>query len=182
VNNLLRILFILALFFLLWVKQSVYLLYMLPLLWLVSYRDFTKLNIRVIKSIIFFNLGVSVGYIIVSYTKGISPIEFLLYINLKVYMLTYFVFYFFSKVDIVEFFAFSKELSYLLMISLSQIISYKKSFEEFRLAYKARVVKKLRQREKGFTTTVFEFFLKKALSDSKERTLAMKARGFFDQV
>lgn len=179
-NNLLRVLFVLVLFSLLWVKHSIYLLYMLPLLWLVTYRDFIKLNTRVIKSIIFFNLGVSVGYIVVSYIKGVSPVEFLLYINLKVYMLTYFVFYFFSKVDVVEFFAFSKELSYLLMISLSQIISYKKSFEEFRLAYKARVVKKLRERERGFVTTVFEFFLKKALSDSKERTLAMKARGFFD--
>ncbi len=181
-NNLLRVTFIIALFMLLWVKQSIYLLYILPFLWLVSYRDFIRLNTKVIKSIIFFNLGVSVGYVVVSYVKGVSPFEFLLYINLKVYMLTYFVFFFFSKVDIVEFFSFSKDLSYLLMITLSQIISYKKSFEEFRLAYRARVVKKLRQRERGFITTVFEFFLKKALSDSKERTMAMKARGFFDQA
>jgi cobalt/nickel transport system permease protein len=80
----------------------------------------------------------------------------------------------------IEFFSFSKELSFLLSISLSQIISYKKTFEDFRLAYRARVVRSLREREKGFVGRVFEFFLLKALRDSKERTMAMKARGFFD--
>jgi len=165
---------------LLWIKEARFLLYILPLLWIVSYRDFTKLNKKVIKSILFFNLGISLGYILMSYLKGISPLEFLVYINLKVYLLTYFVFYFFSKVNIVEFFSFSKELSYLMMISLSQIISYKKTFEDFKSAYKARVIKKLRQREKRFIAKVFEFFMKKALYDSKERTMAMKARGFFD--
>jgi cobalt/nickel transport system permease protein len=80
----------------------------------------------------------------------------------------------------VKFFSFSKELSFLLTMTLSQIFSYKKTFEDFRLAYKARVIKKLRSREKNFITKTFEFFLKKALKDSKEKTLAMKARGFFD--
>jgi cobalt/nickel transport system permease protein len=165
---------------LLWIKEARFLLYILPFLWIVSYKDFVKLNKKVIKSILFFNLGVSLGYLLMSYLKGVSPVEFLIYINLKVYVLTYFVFYFFSKVNIIEFFSFSKELSYLLMISLSQIISYKKTFEDFKLAYKARVIKKIRQREKKFITWVFEFFMKKALYDSKERSIAMKARGFFD--
>jgi cobalt/nickel transport system permease protein len=80
----------------------------------------------------------------------------------------------------VRFFSFSKEVSFLLTMTLSQIFSYKKTFEDFRLAYKARVIKKLRSREKSFITKTFEFFLKKALKDSKEKTLAMKARGFFD--
>ena len=179
-NNLLRILFVFTLFLLLWIKHSIFLLYILPILWLLSYRQFVKLNIRVIKSIFFFNFSVSLGFIVASLIKGVSPIEFLVYINLKVYVLTYFVFFFFSKVNIVQFFSFSKDLSYLLMISLSQIISYKKSFEDFRLAYKARVIRKLRQRQRGFIALMFEFFMKKALDDSKERTMAMKARGFFD--
>jgi cobalt/nickel transport system permease protein len=115
-----------------------------------------------------------------SLIQSLSPWEFLLYINLKVYLLTYFVFYFFSKVDMIAFFSFSKELSFLLSISLSQIISYKKTFDDFRLAFQARVIRKVSEREKGFITQVLEFFLLKALRDSKERTMAMKARGFFD--
>jgi len=180
VNNLRRVLFIAVLFMLLWIKESRFLLFALPILWLFSYKEFYRLNKKVLKSILLFNLGVSLGYLLVSYLKGVSGWEFLFYINLKVYILTYSVFLFFERVDVVEFFSFSKELSYLLMISLSQIISYKKSFEDFRLAYRARVVRNLRQRERGFITTVFEFFMKKALNDSKERTMAMKARGFFD--
>jgi len=162
--------------------SSEYLFPLLVVLWAVSYKDFLSLNKKVVKSIVWFNLSVSLGYIAMSMFQEYSPWEFVLYINLKVYLITYFVFYFFSKVDMISFFSFSKELSYLLSISLSQIISYKKSFEDFTLAYKARMVKKLREREQGFITRVFEFFLTKALKDSKERTLAMKARGFFDNA
>jgi cobalt/nickel transport system permease protein len=115
-----------------------------------------------------------------SFFKEINVVEYLVYINLKVFSLTYFVFFFFSKVDMVKFFSFSKDLSYLLTITLSQIYSYKKTFEDFRLAYKARVIKKVKNQEEGFIKRTFEFFLKKAMSDSKERSLALKARGFFD--
>ncbi|MEO1923254.1 MAG: hypothetical protein ABGX25_01895 [Nautiliaceae bacterium] len=94
--------------------------------------------------------------------------------------MTYFVFWYFSKVSIVEFFAFSREFSYLLTITLSQIYSYKKTFIDFRDAFKARVIN-VKNKEKQFIVNTFKFFLKKAMKDSKERALAMKARGFFDE-
>ena len=175
-----RVFFLFALLGILLLKESFFLVLFLVPIWLFSYKDFLKLNKRVLKSILWFNLTVSLGYIIMSFIQDISPWHYVVYINLKVYLVTYFVFLFFSRVDMVEFFSFSKELSYLLSISLSQIISYEKTFEDFRLAYKARVVRKLRERERGFIAQTFEFFLTKALRDSKERTLAMKARGFFD--
>lgn len=179
-SNFSRVLFFVLLVTLLSLKNSLYFIAVLPLLWGAAGSNFIQLNKRVLKSVLFFNLSVSLGYIIVAYIKDITAWEYLLYINVKVYSLTFFVFLFFSRVNVIEFFSFSKELSYLLTISLSQILSYKKSFEDFRLAYKARVVKKLRQRERSFIVYVFEFFMQKALHDSKERTLAMKARGFFD--
>lgn len=161
--------------------HNIYLIALLVLLiWGISYKDFFKLNKKVIKSILLFNVGVSVGYLVISLIKGIEPFNYLIYINLKVFLITYFVFWFFNKVNVVQFFAFSKELSYLLIITLSQIISYKKSFEEFRLAYKARVVKRAREQEKGFIVRVFDIFFNKALKDSKERSLSLRARGFFD--
>ncbi len=174
-----RILFVAVLFTLLYLKESLTLGVATLFLWLVSFRDFFVINKKVVKSILIFNLGVSLGYILMGYINGFNPIDFIIYINIKVYVLTYFVFWFFGRVNIVEFFNFSKDLGYLLMISLSQIISYKKTYEEFRLSFKARVVKKIRQRQKGFITKSFEFFLIKSLKDSRERSLAMKARGFF---
>ena len=178
-KNLYRVSFVITLLALLWLRDIRVMFVAVVLLWIVSYKDIVKLNKKVIKSIFLFNMSITVGYVILSFFKDVSLVSFIVYINLKVYLLTYFVFWFFAKVDVVDFFSFSKDLSYLLSISLSQIVSYKKTYEDFRLAYKARVIKKLRQREKGFIGRVFDFFLQKALKDAKERSLAMKARGFF---
>ncbi len=114
-----------------------------------------------------------------AFFKNTNPWYYVVYINLKVYTLTYFVFLFFENVSVVKFLAFSKDLSYLLTITLSQIFTYKKTYEDFRLAFRARVMK-IKIKEKVFIQRVFKFFLNKAMYDSKERTLAMKGRGFFD--
>jgi cobalt/nickel transport system permease protein len=138
-----------------------------------------SLLIKSVKAVLFFNLGVSIGYIILAYFKNIAPWHYILYINLKVILMTYFVFWYFNRVSIVEFFSFSREFSYLLTITLSQIYSYKKTFIDFRDAFRARVIN-IRDKEKQFITNTFKFFLNKAMRDSKERALGMKARGFFE--
>ena len=177
--NIIRIFFILSFFLLLSLKNIYFLTTALLFLWGISLKDFIKLNKRVIKSIIIFNLGVSLGYVLMAYLKNITPWQYLIYINLKVYTLTYFVFWFFAKISPVQFMAFSKDLGYLTTITLSQIYSYKKTFEDFRLAFKSRVIK-LKDKNPKFITRTFEFFLTKSLKDANERSLAMKARGFFD--
>ena len=179
-KNIIKIFFILSFFILLSLKANIYLFIALIFLWSISIKDFIKLNKKVIKSILVFNLGVSIGFIIIALIKNTNPWNYVLYINLKVYILTYFVFWFFTKVSVVEFFSFSKDLSYLTTITLSQIYSYKKTFEDFKMAFKARVYK-LTDKNPKFITRTFEFFLTKALKDSKERSLAMKARGFFEK-
>ena len=177
---LIRVIFFAIFLLFLSIKNLETVLVAIFLLWIIFYKNILRLNKRVVKSIILFNLGVSIGYVAMSLIKDRNFLEYLFYINLKVYILTLFVFGFFERVNIIKFFAFSKELSYLLTITLSQIISYKKSFEEFRLAYKARVVKRVKEQEKGFIVKVFDIFFNKALKDSKERTLSLRARGFFD--
>jgi len=172
--------FVIIFFTLLWFKNIEFLLISLFIISLIAYKDFFKISKKVLKSIFIFNLGVSIGYIIMALYKGIEPWYYISYINLKVYTLTFFVFWFFSKVSIVKFFSFSKDLSYLLSITLSQIYSYKQTFEDFKLAYRARFIKNYRQRKSDFIKVVFSFFLKKAISDSEQRVIAMRARGFFD--
>lgn len=173
-----RIFFILAFFTLLSLKNCIYLIIALCILWIISYKKCIFLTKRVIKSIIIFNLGVTLGYILMAAFKHISPWNYVIYINLKVFVLTYFVFWFFATISPVQFMAFSKDLGYLTTITLSQIFSYKKTFEDFKLAFKSRVLK-LKDKNPKFITRTFEFFLTKALNDANERTLAMKARGFF---
>jgi len=178
-QNIIRVSFISIVFLLLYVKSVSILFFVLPFLWIISFKYFIKINKKVIKSIFVFNLSISIGYLLMGYIQGIFVSEYLIYINLKVYLLTYFVFWFFAKVDVVQFFSFSKDLSYLLSISLSQIVSYKKTFEDMKLAYRARVIYKVKNRQEGFIVNSFRFFFEKALHDSKERSLAMKSRGFF---
>ncbi len=175
-----RLIFIISLFLLLQIKTIWLLSAIIAILWLLSWKNFYSINKKVIKSIIFFNLIVSLGYIIFGIFKGYIDWKYIIYINEKVYALSYFVSLFFIQIDFVQFFSFSKELSFLLSISLSQIISYKKTFEDFRLAFKTRVIKNVHKYEKDFIAQTLTFFFEKAMFDAKERSLAMKARGFFD--
>ena len=177
-----RILFIGFFFFFLSLKQIEYIAVALFSVLAVGFVIDKNVNvfIKSVKAVLLFNLGVSLGYLILAWFKNISPWHYILYINLKVILMTYFVFWFFSKVSLIQFFSFSKDLSYLLTITLSQIYSYKKTFLDFRDAFRARVVN-IRDKEKTFIVNTFRFFFQKALKDSKERTLAMKARGFFEE-
>jgi len=181
--NLKRLLFVFLFFLLLSLKDIKIILLSLGVLVAVTFVVDKNLKIffKALKSILLFNLGVSIGYVILTFFRHIDPWEYILYINLKVVLMTYFVFWYFSKISIVEFFSFSDDLSYLLTITLSQIYSYKKTFIDFRDAFRARVVN-LRDKEKQFIANTFKFFLNKAMRDAKERALAMKARGFFDET
>jgi cobalt/nickel transport system permease protein len=175
----LRILFLIIFLSLLYLKNIELILLSIFTIFLIDFKNIFKRSKKVFISIFLFNLGVSLGYILMAYIKGISPWHYIIYINLKVFMLTYFVFMFFEKVNIVKFFSFSKDLSYLLTMTLSQIFSYKKTFEDFKMAFKSRVVS-VKNKEKKFITNTLKFFFKKAFKDSKEKSLALKARGFFN--
>ena len=174
-----RLFFIAFFFAFLYLKNVKIITAVIVVLMLIDYKKAFKRAKRVIFSIFLFNFGVSVGYVLTGYIKGFNPWGYVLYINLKVFLMTYFVFWFFERVNVVEFFSFSKDFSYLMTMTLSQIYSYKKTFEDFRMAFKARVVS-IRDKEKDFIANTFKFFFKKAIKDSKERALAMSARGVFD--
>ncbi len=174
-----RLFFLFAFLTLLSLKNNIYILSVIAVLLIVDFKNIYKRSKRVIVSIFLFNTSISIGYIIVSYFKHISPWEYILYINLKVFMMTYFVFWFFDRVNVVKFFSFSKDFSYLLTMTLSQIFSYRKTFEDFKMAFKSRVVD-IKGKEKTFIANTFKFFFDKAFKESKERALAMRARGFFE--
>ena len=174
-----RIIFVLTFLILLNIKDSYFLAIALMFLYIISYNKAFYLSKRVLKSILIFNFGVSLGYFFMAIFKGINPWEYLVYINLKVFVMTYFIFWFFSYISPIQFMGFSKNLSYLTTITISQIFSYQKTFEDFKLAFKSKVYK-LKDKNPKFITKTFDFFLTKALNDANERALAMKARGFFE--
>ena len=113
--------------------------------------------------------------------QGRVWLEYILLFNLRVFVLTLITLLFSHYVNIALALSFSKTLSFLLSVSLSQIYSYQKSYENFMLSLKSRLIKKMNERaKKEFITSVFGYFFTKALYDSEEKSLALKARGFFD--
>ena len=149
---------------------------------LLARSEWFKLLKKALKSIFFFNIAISIGYLTIALLQQKAWMEYLLLFNLRVFDLTLTTLLFSHTVNIALALSFSKTLSFLLSISLSQIYSYQKSYENFMLALKSRLIKKMGERaKKEFITSVFGYFFTKALYDSEEKSLALKARGFFDQ-
>lgn len=145
-------------------------------------REWFKMLKKALKSIFFFNIAISIGFVSIALLQQKPWIEYLLLFNLRVFDLTLTTMLFSHYVNIALALSFSKTLSFLLSISLSQIYSYQKSYENFMLALKSRLIKKMGERaKKEFITSVFGYFFTKALYDSEEKSLALKARGFFDK-
>jgi len=141
-----------------------------------------KLLKRALKSILLFNLVISIAYIIMAIAHQRSWSNYIVLFNMRVFDLTLLTFLFTHYANVAQALSFSKTLSYLWTISLSQIYSYQKSYENFMLALKSRLIKKMNERaKKEFITSVFGYFFTKALYDSEEKSLALKARGFFDK-
>jgi len=144
---------------------------------LLSFKDAKKS----IKAIFLFNISVTLGYVIKAYLTQSPFLDYIMMFNLRVFDITFLVFYTFGKINLLRAFSFSRSLKLLLISTLSQIASFQKSYEDFKMALKSRSVKKLSESDKKkFISSMFYFFFKKSLLNSKERTLALKARGFFD--
>ncbi len=132
-------------------------------------------------AIVFFNLGVSIGYIIESLFLNRDFLSYLCLLNLRVFDMTFAVLFVSSRINLLKALSFSKSLQFLLSATLSQIDVFKRTYDDFMLALKSRTVKKLSERKtKDFISNMFFYFYKKSIHNSKERTLALKSRGFFD--
>ena len=162
--------------------SSYLLLFFAFILLLLARSQWLKMLKKSFKAIVFFNIAITLGYLIIALVQQKPWLDYLLLFNLRVFDLTLTTMLFSHYVNIALALSFSKTLSFLLSISLSQIYSYQKSYENFMLALKSRLIKKMSERaQKEFITSVFGYFFTKALYDSEEKSLALKARGFFDK-
>ncbi len=149
-------------------------------LFVLSGKSIVPVLKKTVLSIILFNSIVSISYIIYSIFKNQEWFEYILLLNLRVFTITFMTFLFIDRVNIFKALSFSKTLQFLLVLSYSQILTYKKSFNEFKLALKSRTVQKPERKDMyNFISRVFYFFLNKSMNNSKEISQAMKSRGFF---
>ncbi|SNZ07040.1 cobalt/nickel transport system permease protein [Persephonella hydrogeniphila] len=161
------------------VHNIYFLLSFLIFLFVLSNKDTFNILKKTVISVIAFNSVVSISYIILSIIRNTGWLEYITLLNLRVITITFMTFLFINRVNIIKAFSFSKTAQYLLTISYSQILRYRKTFEEFKYSLKSRTVKPEIKDMYNFTSAVFLYFLNKSFRDSKEISQAMKSRGFF---
>ncbi len=158
----------------------VFLLIFLLFLFFLSLSNVFKIFKKTLFSIIIFNSIISVSYILLNLLKAKIYWDYLILINLRVFVLTYMTFLFIKKVSIINALSFSKNLSMVLTLSLSQILSFLKLKEDFRHSFKSRVLKKPKKKEiYNFLSSMLFCFFNLSYNNIKEIALAMKSRGFY---
>ncbi len=143
-------------------------------------KEFIEIFRKSVVSVVLFNGIITVSYIGYALYTGKPWLEYVLLINLRVFVITYLTFLFVSKVNLFNAFSFSKTLMYLLTLSYTQILIVKRQFEEFKMALTSRVIDRPTRKDSyNFLSKVTYYFLSRSMQSTKEIADAMKSRGFF---
>lgn len=135
---------------------------------------------RALRAVLYFNLVVSLGYAAGALFGQIVSAGYLILVNIRVYLLIFLTFVLMARVDLLRALNFSRSLTFLTTLALSQVITFRRLFEELRLAAESRRLRRLRLRD-GYlqsAATAVQLF-DKAERTSGEIALAMRSRGFF---
>jgi len=128
-----------------------------------------------------FNFLVSLPYFLAGLWLGQDRSEYLLMMTLRSFSLTLTTFTFFKFINLFKALDFSKNLSFLLVIVSSHLLTYVSLIREFREALKSRTMRKLDRRTRlNFYERVLTFFFERSMHTSEELYQAMKSRGFHD--
>lgn len=147
---------------------------------LLSGKYFFNILKKTVLSIFIFNSSISISYGFYTYIKGNFDLDYLLLINLRVFTITFLTFYVFNKINIVKSLSFSKSLSFILMVSLSQIYLFKRLLNDFNDAINSRSLNGYSLKSRiMFFTVIFKYFLNKAFENSKDISYGIKSRGFY---
>jgi cobalt/nickel transport system permease protein len=143
-------------------------------------RQAPTIGWRALRAVLLFNLVISVGYAASALFGQAVSLDYLILVNIRVYLLTFLTFTLAYRIDILRALSFSRNLSYLVTLVLSQIISFRRLFEDLRLAAESRRLRRLRLRERYLQSAAAAVHLfDRAEHDAREIALAMRSRGFF---
>lgn len=149
-------------------------------LFIISFKNLLFILKKTIFSIIIFNSIICLSYFIFSYIKGEVDYNYFLMINLRVFNLTFMTFLLIKKINIFKAISFSRDITFILNLAYSQILSFLRIKEEFKLSFKSRSLKKQKRDSfYNFILSMLLFFFNKSYNNLKEISFAMKSRGFF---
>lgn len=130
-----------------------------------------------------FCLVVGVSYAALTSPSGSFSAGYLVLITLRVGALTSLTFLVMERVNLARALGFSRGLLYVLTLATSQSLTFRRFFEDYRLALRSRTLVRLRLRDRyRHSAASTAQVLARAMHQSGETALAMRARGFFDEA
>jgi cobalt/nickel transport system permease protein len=143
-------------------------------------RSAPAVALRALRAVVFFSLAVSLGYAAGGLFGQAVSVDYLILVNIRVFLLIFLTFAVAARVDFLRALNFSRDLTYLTTLALSQIITFRRLFEDLRLAAQSRRLRRLRLRQ-GYlqSAAAVVHLFDRAEHDAREIALAMRARGFF---
>lgn len=149
---------------------------------LISGRAAPRLAWRALRAFVWFNLVITVSYLVASLWREGPVWSYVALINLRVATLSLSAFWVATHVNLLRALSFSKTLSYVLTIAYGQIMAFRRLLRDFRDALRSRTVGSLRLRDLyRQRAAVGAFLFGRGLQDATEITLAMRSRGFFEE-
>jgi len=144
---------------------------------LVSGKLIYKLLKQTLVILFLVNFAISIFYLYLATVSHSLSYNSLILFNLRSFTLLFFTFLMLRRVNVFAVFSFSKTLSFLLILSYSQILAFRQTFFEFSMAYKSKTIVKPKVRElHRFIANTMVFFVRSAISNSTEILLALKSR------
>jgi cobalt/nickel transport system permease protein len=127
-----------------------------------------------------FVLAVSLGYLLLARHELGQAVATLLVLNLRVLFLTLLAFRVIPGIDLQQALAFSRTLRFVLILTTSQVLTFRRLFRDFQQALAARSPRRvglLAALRHGAATSAW--FLRRAEHDATEIAQALEARGYF---
>lgn len=143
-------------------------------------RSAPAIALRALRAVVFFSMVVSLGYAAGGLFGQAVSLDYLILVNIRVFLLIFLTFALAARIDFLRALNFSHGLTYLATLALSQIITFRRLFEDLRLAAESRRLRRLALRQGYLQSAAAAVHLfDRAEHDAREIALAMRARGFF---
>ena len=127
-----------------------------------------------------FSLFITISYSLTLYWQNQPFWQYFVSVNLRSFDMKFLTLLFTSRVNIYEALSFSKDLSFLLILSVSKIMTMQRAYSDYTDALKSRTLRKpTRHQIYEYLGYAIAGFLDKNIRESKENFEAMKSRGFY---
>lgn len=144
-------------------------------------RDAARVARRAVVAVAAFTLVVAAAYVALSWWQGGVSWGFLALMVTRVVLIACMSVLFTSRVNPLRALGFSRTLVYVMTLAYGQAQTFRRLHTDFRLAFSSRSAGRVRPRDRyRHAASTASFFLRRALVETGDITLAMTSRGFFD--